>query len=588
MSGLITPPAPLPAFVPSVAERSGTPVPSILEVGSKLAPAYYLDDFEAVIEGVRARYGNRLTPDEQLYCSKLDALSRPAKQLYARLVNRRGPYFRVAKIAYPEIADIEAAVGELGTNALLKNCLGRNVPAGVLSCFTHPELKQALRPHKRASPGRKSELLATLGDWEGYGAWIAEFLQSNTVVRITESDPWAFLRFLFFGELRDNLSDFVTRALGRVVTEAIEPATLQALFTCRQQMDDAFRMAQLYANFRSIRDTHTACEILIWWQAQAIERKQLSAGQDWFDRLIDRLGRTLEREGEPAGALELYATCPVAPARERRARLLIKSGDIDAAREVLREMLAGPCHAEEAYAARQILAKLEKPTRRSEARHYELLSKTLVLEYSAGKVEAAVLEHYRDQGWQGIHSENWLWNACFGLLLWDIIYDSKSGAFHSPLQFAPSDLYDRLFYERRKPAIEARLATLKTAYNAFEIMRKNFENKNGVSNPFVSWHEDLLDALEVMLRLVPHEGLIAALRHLALNVKKHSSGLPDLFIWNGSEYRFIEIKAENDHLSGHQYEWLRVMAEAGINVSLEKVERPAHVLPDQELQAANV
>jgi hypothetical protein len=372
MSGLITPPAPLPAFVPSVAERSGTPVPSILEVGSKLAPAYYLDDFEAVIEGVRARYGNLLTPDEQLYLTKLDALSRPAKQLYARLVNRRGPYFRVAKIAYPEIADIEAAVGELVTNAFLKNCLGRNVPAGVLSCFTHPELKQALRPHKRGSPGRKSELLATLGDWEGYGAWIAEFLQSNTVVRITESDPWAFLRFLFFGELRDNLSDFVTRALGRVVTEAIEPATLQPLFTCRQQMDDAFRMAQLYANFRSIRDTHTGCEILIWWQAQAIEREQLSAGQDWFDRLIDRLGRTLEREGEPASALKLYATCPVAPARERRARLLIKFGDTDAARGVLREMLAGPCHAEEGYAARQILAKLEKRARLNTSRSFAM------------------------------------------------------------------------------------------------------------------------------------------------------------------------------------------------------------------------
>jgi hypothetical protein len=87
---------------------------------------------------------------------------------------------------------------------------------------------------------------------------------------------------------------------------------------------------------------------------------------------------------------------------------------------------------------------------------------------------------------------------------------------------------------------------------------------------------------------VPNDGLIAALRHLALNVRKHSSGLPDLFIWNDSEYRFIEIKAENDHLSGHQYEWLRVMADGGINVSLEKVERPAHALPGQKLRAANV
>jgi hypothetical protein len=83
---------------------------------------------------------------------------------------------------------------------------------------------------------------------------------------------------------------------------------------------------------------------------------------------------------------------------------------------------------------------LEKTAPRSEARSLQNAGETLVLDYGQGRVEAAVMEHYRAQGWQGVHSENWLWLSLFGLFFWDIIYDASTGAFHAPLQFAPSDL----------------------------------------------------------------------------------------------------------------------------------------------------
>jgi hypothetical protein len=166
-----------------------------------------------------------------------------------------------------------------------------------------------------------------------------------------------------------------------------------------------------------------------------------------------------------------------------------------------------------------------------------------------------------------------LWNASFGLLLWDIIYDSTLGVFHSPFQFAPSDLHSTLFYARRETRIEARLAMLAEPAGALAIMREHFEAKGGVANPFVAWHDDLMDVVEVMVRRLPAAGHAAALRHLGRNVQRHSCGLPDLFLWNRRDYRFVEIKAENDHLSGHQFEWLRLLADAGINVSLEKVKK---------------
>lgn len=170
-----------------------------------------------------------------------------------------------------------------------------------------------------------------------------------------------------------------------------------------------------------------------------------------------------------------------------------------------------------------------------------------------------------------MHGENWLWNAAFGLLLWDAIYDPAIGVFHSPLQFAPADLHDAGFYERRRSAIEARFALLVDQSAALAAITDTIRTKQGIANPFVAWHEDLPELMAIMLHRLPPHGFAAALRHLAIDIKHHSRGLPDLFLWTASDYRFIEVKAKNDHLAGHQYEWLRVLAGAGIKVSLENI-----------------
>ncbi len=69
----------------------------------RLPAGYYLDHFSQVIVGVRARYGFLLTVAEREYLARLDALSEAARMLYARLVNRRGPFFQVNRLNYPEI-----------------------------------------------------------------------------------------------------------------------------------------------------------------------------------------------------------------------------------------------------------------------------------------------------------------------------------------------------------------------------------------------------------------------------------------------------------------------------------------------------
>jgi hypothetical protein len=72
---------------------------------------------------------------------------------------------------------------------------------------------------------------------------------------------------------------------------------------------------------------------------------------------------------------------------------------------------------------------------------------------------------------------------------------------------------------------------------------------------------------------LPAPGLGAVLRRFAQDIKRRSRGFPDLFLWTSTEYRFVEVKSENDQLSAAQYQWLRFLDEAGIAVSLDRVQR---------------
>ena len=136
---------------------------------SKVVPAaqeaYYLNDFNTVIRGVEARYGGLLNADERDYIGRLKALSRPALLLYVRLVNRKGPYFRVQRLNYPEIGALAAPIAELADEGLLEVCLGAPSASRrmrMLACFTLPELTQCLKTHALPKGAGRAALLEWL------------------------------------------------------------------------------------------------------------------------------------------------------------------------------------------------------------------------------------------------------------------------------------------------------------------------------------------------------------------------------------------------------------------------------------------
>ncbi|HEX3984760.1 MAG TPA: hypothetical protein VHX12_13780, partial [Acidisoma sp.] len=374
---------------------------------------YYLEHFREVLRSVECRYGFLLSAGEHRYVARLDRSSQPAEMLYARLVNRKGPCFRIDKLDYADLPDLTGAIHELGENGLLGRWPPSTHAAGaepILRCFTMPELAASLRHYEVVAPRRRPDLVSWLTAWDRFPDWLTSLLSRFPVVGLAAEDPWPFFRFLYFGELRDNLSDFVVRELGFVVPERIASDQVAVKFGSRGQAEDAFRMARVYQHFRAIRDVCAPREMMDWWTAQAIDRSNLAAGVEILDRLIDRLGRRLERAGEHALALSLYATSPEAPSRERQARLLMKEGRLAEAAVLAQAMTDGPRSTDEAYAARHLLRRLRRTGPNiSDARRLQKMGRTIHVTDRRSSVEIAALDHYRRKGWDGVHAENWLW-----------------------------------------------------------------------------------------------------------------------------------------------------------------------------------
>ena len=185
------------------------------------------------------------------------------------------------------------------------------------------------------------------------------------------------------------------------------------------------------------------------------------------------------------------------------------------------------------------------------------------------RVEEGVAEAFRQQGFQAVHAENWLWDGLFGLLFWDIIYEA--GTIHHPLQRSPSDIYRASFFEKRRAALLDRLDLLDDRTAAAAFVEQVFQQKYGISNPMVVWFAELLPLVQVVLARLPTGPLKRLLLEMATNLREHSRGFPDLFVWNEESYELIEVKSPTDHLSSQQLYWLHFFDRVGLRARVLRV-----------------
>ena len=78
-----------------------------------LPEGYYLTNFFKILDFVETHHATVLNPQEQAFIANFKQLSIPAQRLYVRLISRRRELFRLDKLSYTEIPDIEGHAEEL-------------------------------------------------------------------------------------------------------------------------------------------------------------------------------------------------------------------------------------------------------------------------------------------------------------------------------------------------------------------------------------------------------------------------------------------------------------------------------------------
>jgi hypothetical protein len=559
----------------------------------KLLPdKYYLDYFEYLLQFVEKQYGGILNEKEWQFIRAFRSLSEEGRCLFVRLLNRSGRFFRTQKLTYQEISDLSQTLDELCREGFIAHFCDDHEPEAteVLDLFNKPELLAWL-PLLELKPAglsklKKNELLLYLLENVPFSSLHDLLHTQEPVIRQAHQEEVDMLKFLFFGDLYGDMTDFVVRDVWDLRYESYDEGKFTPQFVSRKAAEDKYLLSKTYQQFKQLRETQPAADIYDWFiNGIAAQSGWEATAQPVFDKLALRLGTLLEKNGLPELALRSYQYTVQPPSRERQARLLHKLKQLPEALAMCEQIQVNPKNADEKYFAIDFARRLENEIAKQASRKgtgkalrkstTELLKSSNAVRVSATfkyQVEQGVIHYLSERSQQAVHTENHLWCSFFGLLCWDLIFDEDQQAIHHPLQRAPSDLYTPHFLDKRREQLEERLQVLHDRAAFMQLMQRTFTEKYGMGNPMVGWHESLLDLVLICYEKVKPEPLRKVMLEMATNLRENTRGFPDLFAWSDTDYCFIEVKSPNDHLSAQQLYWLQFFGENGIQAQVLRVE----------------
>ncbi|MFM2486263.1 VRR-NUC domain-containing protein [Celerinatantimonas yamalensis] len=516
----------------------------------ELPSDYYLTNFWQLLNGVQQRYNDLLSVNELTRIQTLKRLSVDGQKLYVRLACRKGAYFRQDKLRYAEINSIEHALAELQTYDLI--CSKRQCDWSIIGQLcTLNELRQFAKqlPQPIHSNGlKKAALLKAL-------THTPPPTLPFKAIKLLDDGWMALFELLYFNSSRQSLTDFVLSDLRLIRYEQYRLDQQTRLYQTREQIEQALQLAQM-----------------------ADEIVELDKGGDWpidayvnalpsfpahpaiarrGQRITETLAREYERRGKLDTALSLYQRGTSAFSRERQARILGKTAPQQAL-ELLQTMLHHPINLSEQQFAQEFTYRLGRQLNMP-------LSPPPTCDYPRidwpapprkGAPEQCAIELLEQQGWQGVHCENALINGILALTLWPALFDDGlPGVFFHPFQSGPVDLYNADFYQKRQTLIDRLLAEITTPSWPHTIQTR-YRTKYGLANPLFDWQALPETLLQSALERVPATIWQALARYQLFDLRQTRAGMPDLFVWKGNQYGWIEVKGPNDKLQTNQLLWI--------------------------------
>jgi hypothetical protein len=525
-------------------------------------PHYYAENLVRLLAAVSRQYSDILRDRERAYLQRVLELSSDALRLYARLLTRKGPLIRIDSLGYREIANVSDALTELESAALLQR--DPPVPADqVLEMLTRAELN-ATFPHVRLRNERKNAHIVVIAA-RYPDPRIRSIVDATHPLCVAHGlDIVATLQILFFGDARTDLSTFVLEDLGMLRFERYELDPRHRQFSERRELDDYLTMQELRAQLRGLESCwqHTgAMDLLdvLWTRREGRLLERVRAG------LVNQLGRCAERAGDYDVALSAYARASRAPGRERRTRLLRRLGDADGAAAMLDAIERAPLCAGERYFAQQLREGRRRP-RSIPERVVRLPDAPTVA------VELAALAALTCGGGTGRHLENLLPLGMLGLAFWDVVFAPVEAAFVNPYQDRPADLYWSDFRRARASLIESRFAALREPGAIARQVCATAHAKRGISNALVDWRAFDAALIGCATSAVPGDTWLALFDHMLDDLEQTRTGFPDLALFFGDRYQFVEVKGPGDQLRREQRLWFEFFARADVPAFVLHVE----------------
>lgn len=542
----------------------------------ELPLGYHVENLSTLLQGVMDQYADLLNGDELQLYERFNTLSASAKSLYCRLLTRQGTILRQDKLNYVDVPDLDGTLAELEQAGLGK----RNHPVAteeLLNLLTRPELIEHFQPPGR-SKLKKPELIKLILATHNEGA-IHECIQCHfPYVEAHFQIAFETYKLCFFGNSYQDLTEFVISELGHVQYERYSLCRETRYFQTREQIEQQLHYARTRQQLEDKSLLQDAARLLELARSlpQPDQHPHL---QRRYQKTLLPIARQLERLEQYEEALILFRLCDRHPSRERQARILKKLGLLDKSVALCHQILEASQHPEELeFVARflpqlhRALGKKSKPKTKTQWRENHL-----TLAKSEDSVEWITAAALTDEDHVCCYVENTLFNGLFGLLFWDIIFAAVPGAFINPFQRGPldlngGDLNGEDFYQRRKAAVDDRLDQLN--HRAWQqTVRRHYESKQGLANPFVFWEALPVELLDLALDRIPPRHLQVIFQRMLQHPGLYRNGFPDLIRFSTAAhsdrtYELIEVKGPGDKLQANQIRWLNEFAAAGIPASV--------------------
>jgi len=551
-------------------------------------PFYYRDNFEFVLNWVGQRYADVLNGDEHGFIQQYRGLPPASRALLVRMVMRRGVLFRHSRLRYPEIGCVASAVTPLvqagwvteNPQLNLQQLFGLFTKTEILRAFAdqglsptlsksalYTQLAAASAPpeaHEQTTcsctngkhafglaqagfPANSTQTFFSSSWWEQASDAVCELLIMPLCERF---------RLMFFGNLRQDWSEFVLSDLGLLRYEKVGFTASCRALGHRQDVDDYLH---LHACTGRLLEGESPRAIMACVPTQAY-------ANGWIERrrskLLFRIGQACERDKDWEGALQAYKVSSHSESRLRQVRVLERDLRYGQALQSAEAVLGEPVSDAEAQQLARIYPRLRRklglPVQiQAQPRPPESLTIHARPDDTATSVEEVARRHVHRDDAPAHYTENALINALFGLLCWDALFAPLAGAFFHPFQRGPADLREPDFVRRRQRHFESCLALLDS--NRYQhVIWANFKAKAGLQCAFVHWPALSPELLQQALQCIPPDHLKKWFRRLLDDIPGNRSGFPDLIQFWPLErrYRMLEVKGPGDRLQDNQKRWM--------------------------------